>query len=106
LIASRNGSAIAVPIPCNMARRENRLLGFMPSSIRSLSHLERAALDDTENQARKLVVCSGRLPADFFHCGGVRAFEAASQRECQHLHCQISGESIGLRTQNILQSLD
>src|SRR6185436_14272247 len=103
LIASRNGSAIAVPIPCSMARRESRLLGFMPSSIRALSHLERAALDNTENQARKLVISGGRLPADFFHCASVRTFEAAPQRERQHLLRQISRESACLRPQDVLQ---
>src|SRR6185369_7132782 len=96
-IASRNGIAIAAPIPCNMARRESRLLGFMPSSIHALSHLERAALDDTENQVRKLVISRGRLPADLVHRPGVRAFEAAPQRERQHLLCQITSKGAGLR---------
>src|SRR5689334_20562273 len=102
-MASRNGSAIAAPIPCNMARRESRLLGFMPSSIHSLSHLERAALDDTQNQARKPVISGSHLPADLFHGAGVRPFEAAPQRERQHLLRQISRDGTGLRPQDVLQ---
>ena len=50
VIASRNGSAIAVPIPCSIARRESRFLDSLLPPSAPLSHLKRSALDDTHDQ--------------------------------------------------------
>src|SRR5947209_15556776 len=85
VIASKTGSAIAAPMPCNIARLESRLPGFMRSSLRSLSHLERGALYDREHQTGELILSGRCLPADFFHRGRILAFKPAPQCERQHL---------------------
>src|SRR5438270_13300886 len=84
VIASSTGSAIAAPMPCNIARLESRLPGIMRSSLHSLSHLERRALYDREDQTRELILPGRGLPADFFHGGRILAFKAAAQCERQH----------------------
>src|SRR3954454_23138932 len=85
VIASRTGSAMAAPMPCNIARLESRLPGFMRSSLHSLSHLERRALYDREDQTRELILSGCRLPADCFHHRRILAFQPAAQCERQHL---------------------
>src|SRR6476646_6947511 len=102
LIASRNGSEIAAPIPCSIARRESLLLGFISASLRSLPHLERTALDDPEHQARKLVLSGRRLPRDLVHRLGIRGFQFTPQRKRQQFLCHVPRKQPRLRTQNAL----
>src|SRR5436305_4020254 len=99
VMASRTGSAMAAPIPCNIARLESRLPGFMRCSFHSVSHLERRALDDRGNQARKFVVCGRRLPADLVDHRGIGSLQTPSQRKGQHLLRKVSCEQAGLRLQ-------
>src|SRR5438105_4598744 len=84
VMASRTGSAMAAPIPCNIARREIRLLRFIRSSLHSVPHLKRRALDDSENHAREPVISGGGAPADFIDCGAVRTFQTPPQSKRQH----------------------
>src|SRR5437763_12216064 len=79
VIASRTGSAIAAPMPCNIARLESRLPGFMRTSLHALSHLERRALYDRENQTRELILSGHRLLPDFFHRSRILPFKSAAQ---------------------------
>src|SRR3954453_5573874 len=85
VIASRTGSAIAAPMPCNIARLESRLPGFMRSSLPSLSHLKRRALYDREDQTRELILSGRGLTADFFNGRGIRTVQLTTKCDGKHL---------------------
>src|ERR1044071_6637045 len=100
IMASRNGSAMAVPMPRSTARRESRLLGFMGASSRGPSQLEGAALNDSENEGREFVVGGGAISNDVRDCGCVRRLETAPEGEGQKLFGEIARERPRLRTKD------
>src|SRR4051812_38158823 len=99
-MASRNGSAMAVPAPRSIARREIRLLGFMPNSFRSPPHPEWSALYDCDYEAGKPAAAGGRLPPDVLERGRVGCFQASPEGEREHLPGEIAREQVRLRAKH------
>src|SRR5579884_1188026 len=101
---SRNGSATATPIPCNIVRRD--MCCLVMNIFRLLSggfgaaHFERRALHDSQDVTGKTVVVFGGIAVDRPHQRHVVILEATAEGICHQLFSQVLNKGVRMLLQD------